>query len=107
MTRVEINQKEYIFRAEGHAGYAAAGNDRVCASITTLTYTLLTNLDYLAGREKIAGFKEFIDDEKGKVYIRVKTRKESDELNYLFEMISRGFMLLSSNFPTHLEVVVK
>ena len=40
-----------LFRAKGHSGYASIGNDIVCASVTTLCYTLYESLE-LAERNK-------------------------------------------------------
>lgn len=50
MTKIvyEVRHNEFEIDVMGHAGYAAAGNDIVCAAISILVQTLLQHLGKVA-----------------------------------------------------------
>lgn len=50
MTKIDYisTDNEFEIEVKGHAGYAAMGNDIVCAAISVLVQTLLLHMDYVA-----------------------------------------------------------
>ena len=50
MTKIIYQNTENDFEIEvkGHAGYAAMGNDIVCAAVSVLVQTLLLHMEYVA-----------------------------------------------------------
>ena len=65
----------------GHAGYAEAGNDIVCAAVSMLVINTINSLDVLAGVK----MQVSTDEEEG--YIDCKFLSELDE---------RGILLMDS-----------
>ena len=88
----EIRDDEFIFTCRGHAGYADAGSDIVCAGISTLTQTLVSYLP-----EVTDTFSARIS--AGDVFINAKGR---DAL-ICFQMMMEGLRLIQSSFPEYLE----
>lgn len=50
MTKIiyQSTDNEFDIEVKGHAGYAAMGNDIVCAAISVLVQTLLLHMEYVA-----------------------------------------------------------
>lgn len=45
---IRVRVREYKISVVGHAGYASAGQDIVCAAISALTLTLIQGLEQIA-----------------------------------------------------------
>ena len=106
MTKVKFKQSGNIFRIgiDGHAGYNP-GNDIVCASCSTLAYTLLQCL--LAEKENGAFlmFLQDIDEKSGHFYIKCKARQErAAQIGLIVNVIAAGFALVQQKHPEHVEV---
>lgn len=95
MTRVryEIWEDEFILECKGHAGYADAGNDIVCAGISTLVQTLTSYLPEITDKEEIK-------ISSGEVFCMAK----GAEALTCFKMILAGLRMLESSYPQYLQI---
>lgn len=97
MTKISYIEKdgdEFIVECKGHAGFAEAGNDIVCAGISTLVQTLVAYLP-----EVTDTFNARID--KGDVFITAKGR----DAFICYKMMMEGLRLMESGFPQYLQIV--
>ena len=86
----------------GHAGYNP-GNDVVCAGISTLSYTLINYLNYLAEAAKI---KELhVEADEGNHRIRFEKYTAYDPIvDSAIEMFIMGLKMVSEHYPNNLQV---
>lgn len=77
----------------GHAGYASAGQDIVCAAISVLTETLAM---YLCEKKEDI----HVNVAAGYIYIRCKGEKSIDA----FEMTLTGLKSVEANYPQYLSI---
>ena len=80
----------------GHAGYAEAGKDIVCAAVTTLTQTLIRSLEDLV-RDKIQYEISF-----GRTDIHYGNLSEKGKL--LVDSFFIGVCLIADEFPEYVRV---
>ena len=85
------NDERFTLRCHGHACYAPAGQDIVCASVTVLCYTLIENLppDKWSGRM-----------DEGDIYISCECGPQSKERR-AFEVIVKGLKMVASGYPAN------
>ena len=76
----------------GHAGYAKAGYDIICASVSILFYTLHLALAS-SGREV-----QF-NDEAGEISV-----KRDEEIDKITDYFFQGFVTLSENYPQNVAI---
>ncbi len=53
MILAEYDPEKLILKVSGHSGYAARGEDIVCAGVSTLVYTLINSCDCDVYKESI------------------------------------------------------
>lgn len=97
MTTIIYNHKNenHELIIKGHAGYAEAGEDIVCAAISILTYTLVEAID-----ENTLKSPPTVVLNSGDTLIRVKPKNEKEaEICGIFSVVCAGFNILSKNFP--------
>lgn len=82
----------------GHAGYADAGQDIVCAGVSALTYTLID----AAEKARENGAYADITVEAGHVHIVTQC---GENHNYALDAIFSGIKLLHSQYPEYITVV--
>lgn len=95
MTVVSVRKDE--IKISGHAGYAEAGKDIVCAAVTTLTQTLIRSLEDLA-RDKIQ-----YEISSGRADIHY--RNLSEEGKFLVDSFFVGVCLIADEFPENVRIV--
>lgn len=91
---IEIEHKAgktlHMLRVSGHAGYAAHGEDIVCAGVSAITYALLgmlENNDQLThGRRLTSGDVDIAAD-------------RTDKTDAAFEMAMIGFGMIAAKYP--------
>ena len=86
---------------KGHAQSGAEGHDILCASVSALFYTLLTNAMRLEGwgKGKILSYRH----EKGDGYIQFKALNQGKaNANIVFETICEGFKMLAEEYPKNI-----
>lgn len=105
MTRVEFfdgGGRITGFRCQGHSGFAAAGNDIVCAAITALIRMTECTLNDVCGcRAKVRA-----EQETATLSLRLPAHCEEEET---VQAVLAGLMLtlssLRDEYPDHLEVM--
>ena len=80
----------------GHAGYAEAGKDIVCAAVTVLTQTMIQSLEELA-EEKIQ-----YDIEPGRVDIKHGNLSGAGRL--LVDSFFLGIKMVAQEFPDYVRI---
>ena len=108
MIQVHLEQsKEGAFRAciaVGHAGYGVQGSDIVCAGVTVLLRTVLSQL------EKQQGLTLKVNAQKsGELAFRIVECKESgkDFLKYVADFLIEGIGRLAHDYPKNVTMRVK
>lgn len=84
-------------KIEGHAGYAEAGKDIVCAGVTALTENLIGSIESLT--------KDTIQYEilPGRVDIHFKDLSEDGKL--LVDSFFLGISGIAQDFPGHVKII--
>lgn len=97
MTRVSLSKDESCWHliVYGHAGYAAAGNDDVCAGISTLTFTLM---NYIGQYDQI--WKD-ITEIPPAIDMWVASTPEIDEI---MNFVITGYRLIEEQYPEYIKV---
>ena len=102
---VKVTYKEFTeeavlsLRAEGHAGYAPAGQDIVCAAVSAL----LQSLAYSVDDGENGGAIGFTDGGRGEPVLTVQARA-STENRAKFELVTDGLYLLAQQYPEHVQL---
>ncbi len=103
MTSVEIlrdtDKKIFGFRSRGHAGYAEAGQDIVCAGVSTLLQTAVLGLEeYLKLDPKV-------EQEQGWLHCQLERDIFLNrEIDAVLETMVLGLKALARQYPQHLQV---
>ena len=82
---------------DGHAGYAEAGKDIVCAGVTALTENLIDSIESLT-EDKIQ-----YEISPGRVDIHYKDLSEDGKL--LIDSFFLGISEITQDFPEHVKVI--
>ena len=105
-TKHNFDERVLCIEASGHAGYAEAGKDLVCASVSILMYTLAHAIIELHRRWE---FKEdpTIELTNGDACIKCKCDDYAIfAVAYQdFEMIEDGFNILAENYPQYVRLI--
>lgn len=89
---------QYSLTASGHAGYTEPGKDDiVCASVSTLFYTLANYLEQI-------GAEELYADDSDEFRIECKAFPNDDTVSTAFDMAVYGLYLLSESYPDNVTV---
>lgn len=93
MTMIDIARDgaEFSILCQGHAGYADAGNDIVCAAVSTLVQTLIA---YMDSHDMTCKYVV----KPGYAWIYGKECIEA------FMCIKTGLELIESNYPQHVSI---
>lgn len=98
MVVIDYNRQCYRVTVRGHAGTAPAGQDLVCAAVSTLTYTLAENVAQLHQLGKVA--EPEIRLENGDAEIScVPAGAYKNIVMAFFEAVCIGFALLKEKYP--------
>lgn len=94
---IAVSVRKDKITVSGHAGYAAAGKDIVCAGVTALTMSLVKSLNDLT--------EDKIDYEMspGKVDVHYGDLSESGKL--LVDSFFIGICLIANEYPDNVRVV--
>ena len=98
MTRItfyrDSNDKLTGFECKGHAGYAEAGEDIVCAAIYILTINFVNSVELLTD-----SFPEVVED-SDKGYLKVTIKEyDKDDVQLLFNSLSLGLDNIREEYP--------
>ena len=86
------------FECKGHAGYAEAGNDIVCAAVSILTTTCANALESVAGKEAEAEVSD------GFMKVVLPEKEVSPETQIIFQTIFQGLSDLAEEYPKYLRL---
>lgn len=94
---IAVSVRKDKITVSGHAGYAAAGKDIVCAGVTALTMSLVKSLNDLT--------EDKIDYEMspGKVDVHYGDLSEAGKL--LVDSFFIGICLIANEYPDNVRVV--
>lgn len=102
--KCKVNNGRYDLSVKGHAGSDVKGRDTVCASVSTLVYTLAQNLKDC---EKNGMIEEnptirLVEDD---TYISYRPKEGHEQsMLILFLGIQRGLELVQSNYPQYVHI---
>lgn len=95
-----ITQKDNVITVSGHSGYAVAGQDIVCAAISTLTQTFLATMDNLYPNR----IKYAINEDMAIVEIQLNEDLNQDE-TILLKSFFIGVRGVAEAYPEHVKIV--
>lgn len=87
------------FIVEGHSGYAEAGMDIVCASVSILSYTTLNSINLVAGI-KIDDINYNVDEDTGLMSLR--TLLNNDKTDVIYRSFMVGIELLLEDYSDYI-----
>jgi len=88
----------------GHAGFATAGQDVVCAAASMLAYTAAFNV-WLANKAGKLETPCEIRMQPGNVRISCRPKETSrEEIRLLFAYVHRGYDLLAKSYPDNVVI---
>lgn len=101
-----FDDKVLCIEAKGHAGYAEAGKDIVCASVSILLYTIAQSVKNMYELGSLAD-KPTIELTEGDACIecRFKNYDTFIEAFQNFLLIEVGYSLLAQNYPQYVRLV--
>ena len=82
---------------DGHAGYAEAGKDIVCAGVTALTENLIDSIDSLT--------EDTIQYEISPGRVDIHYRNLSEGAKLLVDSFFLGISEITQDFPEHVKVI--
>lgn len=103
MIRVTLLKKAdaYIgFECKGHAGYAEAGSDIVCAAVSTLAITCVNAL------ESVAGIKPEAEMKDGLMRASLPENAGHDA-QVIFGVLHQGLRDIADEYPRYLQLTEK
>lgn len=104
MTTITYSPQNLTIAIRGHAEYAEAGKDIVCASVSILAMTIAQ----FAGTLKDEGLANpEIRMDKGDVYIDVNPHSYTtyDDVLWVVDNMCAGFELLAQQYPDNVEYI--
>lgn len=88
----------YHLKASGHAAYAKEGNDDiVCASVSTIFYTLANYLEQI-------GADDLVGNDEGDFLIECKALFQDEAVHTAFRMSVFGLNLIAEQYPDNVSV---
>ncbi len=91
-----ITYKPYSLEIQGHAGYAIAGQDIVCAGISTLFFTLIEVL----ARDADLKERPHVRMGDGEAEVTVTPDPEHREkIDTVFETVVTGLRMMAEKYP--------
>ena len=106
MIKVIYHRSITRLTVEGHARFAEEGKDLVCASATILAYTLASFVEKMEQEKKCwAAMSHF---EKGTCIVScIANEGYKAEVTNGYDIICRGFDILSEKFPDYVSFEIK
>lgn len=93
---IAITNSDGCIRIEGHAGYAAHGQDIVCAAISTLTQVFLASVEELTEDNLIS------DIRAGNALIEYGNLSANAQL--LMDSFFVGVQMIADEYPHHVKL---
>ena len=99
MTTVKYNRRDTTLSVKGHAGYAKAGQDIVCAAVSMLGMTAAA-----AVQDNAASFFPVISQSKKDNELRIACRPRGGSITScrrVLDTIFTGYEILSGQYPDY------
>ncbi len=95
-------QKISGFDLQGHAGYAEAGSDIVCAAVSALAQNAVNSMEAFTED----GFTAEADAENGKLYVRLEPGY-SEKTALLLDSLILGLQGIEEEYMEYVDVIFK
>ena len=106
MIQVVYNRMFNRVTVEGHAQSGEPGHDLVCASASTLTYTLAANVKELVKTGQAA--EQITELQEGKAEVSCKPHHRLKAIvSIIFDTVCVGFELLAKEYPDYITYEVR
>lgn len=86
------NVRQFVF--EGHSGYAAAGHDIVCASISALVFNTINSIEGLTK----AQFESVVDEKRARVEFLLTQDEPDENALLLMKSLELGCVNISNEY---------
>ena len=105
MTKARMDWKRMELELDGHADYAPAGQDIVCAAVSILTHSLIGALQELEAKYGLAQVEWSGNQAEGSMRIRGRVCWANlSVIRAYFEMAVTGLRMLAEEYPEHIEL---
>lgn len=94
---IDITVRKDRLTVSGHAGYAASGEDIICAAVTALSITFVKSVRDLT-KDKIE-----YDIQSG--WVDIKYRDLSEKAKALVDSFFTGICLVADEFPGYIRIL--
>lgn len=100
MIRAKMDVEGMRLTLDGHANYAPAGQDIVCAAVSALIYTLAGNLERMLRPGEYT-----LDLAQGHALIEARPpRDRAEDCRKLFGAIAHGLSMLAAQYGNHIQL---
>ena len=102
MTTVKYYPEEHRIEIKGHADFAPAGQDIVCAGVSTLMRTLIESVD------DPDLFPMFYMNNANDAEVRVQcypSEEKEDICKAIFDTVFNGYQALAQSYPDHVKAI--
>lgn len=104
MTRVWMNWDTLTLTASGHAGWAAAGKDIVCAGISALTCALVNQLEDAKERGRTQMTYD-MDEKNGEIRISaIPASGYQREIKAYYRIVMTGLKAIAQQHRGHIKI---
>lgn len=104
MTTVTYDKSTYSMDVKGHADYARAGRDIVCAACSALSIALISR------SQDVEGYNAMIYTNAEQAIISVScfpVKECASRCREMLDTIASGFAAISEQYPENLKIIVK
>ena len=91
------------FKTQGHAGFADAGEDIVCAAISMLVINTINSIDQFTDSD----CDVTADEEKAIISLMVRSSNNKKEIQVLLKALELGLSSVAHDNPDYLSITVK
>jgi len=84
------------FQCKGHAGYAEAGSDIVCAAVSALAITCANAL------ESVAGVTPETQEKDGVLTVRLQPQHVTHDAQVILRTFEQGISDIAASYPKHI-----
>jgi uncharacterized protein YsxB (DUF464 family) len=100
MVEITFSAKDFMIKAEGHANSDEEGKDIVCASVSTLLYTLKDSLEHCLMMLETDTLKASV--KKGNAFVRcVPKEAYMGNIEMIYWVILNGCYALAESYPDY------
>lgn len=102
MTTVKYFPDQFRMEIKGHADFAPAGEDIVCAGVSTLTYALISAVDEKP--ELLSHF--YFNNLEAEIRVQCNPSEDmEDTCKTIFDTVFHGYQNLEESYPDHVKTI--